>query len=209
MIVCRVTGHRRYSADLPQGGVEISCTLTFHSNDVQLLDKTRKCLDKASSVWNEPQASPSAFIAAAQTCLVSSQPSQVTSQPSQVTPQPSQVTPQLSQVIPQPSQVTPPPSQVTSQPSQVTPQPKIDFQSIIMGEKLSDNKLDEESKHSILNYLPKDTKIKLVGIANEQIGSKDYGVFAYCTSLTFGYDPCKQICSGENETSFSHMFQEQ
>ena len=37
---------------------------------------------KASSVWNEPQASPSAFIAAAQTCLVSSQPSQVTAQPS-------------------------------------------------------------------------------------------------------------------------------
>ena len=98
MIVCRVTDHRRYSADLPQGGVEIPCTLTFHSNDVQLLDKTRKCLDKASSVWNEPQASPSAFIAAAQTCLVSSQPSQVTSQPSQITSQSSQVTFQPSQV---------------------------------------------------------------------------------------------------------------
>ena len=39
MIVCRV---RRYSADLPQGGAEIPCTLTFHSNDVQLLDKARK-----------------------------------------------------------------------------------------------------------------------------------------------------------------------
>ena len=29
MIVCRVTGHRRYSVDLPQGGVEIPCTLHF------------------------------------------------------------------------------------------------------------------------------------------------------------------------------------
>ena len=56
------------------------------------------------------------------------------------------------------------------------------------------NKLDEENKHSILNYLPKDTKIKLVGIANKQSGNKDCGIFviAYCTSLAFGYDPCKQ-----------------
>ena len=92
MIVCRVTSHRRYSAELPQGGMEIPCTLMFHSNDVQLLDKTRNSLNKASSAWNEPQASPSAFITAAQTCLVSSQPSQITSQPqpSQITSQPSQ-----------------------------------------------------------------------------------------------------------------------
>ena len=55
MIVCRVTGHRRYSGDT-QGGIEIPCTLTFYSNDVQLLDKGRNSLDKASSVWNEPQA---------------------------------------------------------------------------------------------------------------------------------------------------------
>ena len=65
MIFCRVTSHRRYSAELPQGGMEIPCTLKFHSNDVQLLDKTRNSLNKASSAWNEPQASPSAFITAA------------------------------------------------------------------------------------------------------------------------------------------------
>ena len=28
-ITCRVTGHRRYSSDLPQGGLEIPCTLLF------------------------------------------------------------------------------------------------------------------------------------------------------------------------------------
>lgn len=28
-ITCRITGSRRYSADLPQGGVEIPCTLLF------------------------------------------------------------------------------------------------------------------------------------------------------------------------------------
>ena len=56
------------------------------------------------------------------------------------------------------------------------------------------HKLDKESKHSILNYLPKDNKIKLAGIAHKQIGSKDCGAFAiaYCTSLAFGKDPCKQ-----------------
>jgi len=56
------------------------------------------------------------------------------------------------------------------------------------------HKLDEESKHTILNYMPKNTKIKLVGISNKQVGNKDCGVFAiaYCTSLAFGKDPCKQ-----------------
>ena len=28
-ITCRVTGHRRYSADLPQGGLEVPCILHF------------------------------------------------------------------------------------------------------------------------------------------------------------------------------------
>ena len=56
------------------------------------------------------------------------------------------------------------------------------------------NKLDEKSKYSILNYLPKDTIIKLVVTANKQIGSEDCGIYAiaYCTSLAFGYDLCKQ-----------------
>ena len=29
----RVDGHRRYSADLPQGGLEIPCILTFVANN--------------------------------------------------------------------------------------------------------------------------------------------------------------------------------
>jgi len=55
-------------------------------------------------------------------------------------------------------------------------------------------KLDEESMHTILNYMPKNTKIKLVGISHKQVGSKDCGKFtiAYCTSLAFGKDPCNQ-----------------
>ena len=28
-ITCRITAHRRYSADLPQGGLEIPCVLRF------------------------------------------------------------------------------------------------------------------------------------------------------------------------------------
>ena len=28
-ITCRVTGHRRYSVDLPQGGLEVPCILRF------------------------------------------------------------------------------------------------------------------------------------------------------------------------------------
>ena len=56
------------------------------------------------------------------------------------------------------------------------------------------HKLDEESKHCILNYLPKNTKIKLVGTSQKQIGDRDCGVFAiaFCTSLAFGKDPAKQ-----------------
>jgi len=55
------------------------------------------------------------------------------------------------------------------------------------------HKLDEESKHTILNYMPKDTKIKLVG-SQKQVGGDDCGVFAiaHCTSLAFGKDLCKQ-----------------
>jgi len=53
------------------------------------------------------------------------------------------------------------------------------------------HKLDEESTRTICK---KNTKIKLVGISHKQVGSKDCGVFAiaYCTSLAFRKDPCKQ-----------------
>jgi len=31
-ITCQVTGGRQYSDDLPQGGLEVPCKLTFHTN---------------------------------------------------------------------------------------------------------------------------------------------------------------------------------
>ena len=65
-ISCRVTGHRRYSADLAQGGMEIPCTLTFQAGDAQYLDKIKKSLIQASIVWKEPQANPSTFITTSQ-----------------------------------------------------------------------------------------------------------------------------------------------
>ena len=48
-ITSRVNGHRRYSSDLPQGGLEITCVLTFSktfsakSNNES--DKVRKLLE--------------------------------------------------------------------------------------------------------------------------------------------------------------------
>ena len=35
-IVCIVTGHRRYLQDLPQGGLEILCTLSFSSESTYI-----------------------------------------------------------------------------------------------------------------------------------------------------------------------------
>ena len=41
-IMCTVTGHKRYSADLVQGGMEVPCTLTFFGDDE--VKKIRKLL---------------------------------------------------------------------------------------------------------------------------------------------------------------------
>ncbi len=46
-IVCQVTGRRRYSSDLVQGGLEIPCTYTFSGGDVSRLIKVEKLLSKA------------------------------------------------------------------------------------------------------------------------------------------------------------------
>ena len=42
-IHCKVTGSRRYSSDLPQGGLEIPCSLVFKAN-VKEITKLRKVL---------------------------------------------------------------------------------------------------------------------------------------------------------------------
>ena len=36
-ITCIVTGHRRYSADLPQGGLEVPCSLLFKAIPKEIL----------------------------------------------------------------------------------------------------------------------------------------------------------------------------
>ena len=44
-LVCIVTGPRQYSADLPQGGLEIPCSYIFRTNNQAESDKTRKLLE--------------------------------------------------------------------------------------------------------------------------------------------------------------------
>ena len=44
-ITSRVNGHRRYSSDLPQGGQEIPCVLTFSVKSYNESDKARKLLE--------------------------------------------------------------------------------------------------------------------------------------------------------------------
>ena len=43
MILCEVNGHRRYSSDLPQGGLEVPCVLTFVAAEEKEKAKT-KCI---------------------------------------------------------------------------------------------------------------------------------------------------------------------
>lgn len=45
-ICCIVTGGRRYSADLPQGGLEIPCILRF-TGKAKEVQKLKQCLKKA------------------------------------------------------------------------------------------------------------------------------------------------------------------
>ena len=42
-ITCKVSGPRQFSADLPQGGLEVPCTLTF-SGEVKLVEKMKKLI---------------------------------------------------------------------------------------------------------------------------------------------------------------------
>ena len=49
MISCRVIGGRRYSRDLPQGGLEIPCMLTFLAKEEQLIEKIKKLIKQFES----------------------------------------------------------------------------------------------------------------------------------------------------------------
>ena len=54
-IRCKVTGARRYSADLPQGGLEIPCTLTFQG-DARVVTKVSQLFP---TVMTSPEKTPS------------------------------------------------------------------------------------------------------------------------------------------------------
>ena len=61
-ISCRVTGGRRYSEDLPQGGLEVPCTLTLRGSHGDV-DKVKVLLKRALSSnncaeENEPPKKP-------------------------------------------------------------------------------------------------------------------------------------------------------
>lgn len=43
-IICEITGSRRYSFDLPRGGLEIPCLLIFRSHDKKEVKKLKKCI---------------------------------------------------------------------------------------------------------------------------------------------------------------------
>ena len=52
-IVCRITGTRRYSADLPQGGMEVPCILIFKSQSIKECSKTEHLIKSGKSVSSE------------------------------------------------------------------------------------------------------------------------------------------------------------
>ena len=48
-MACQVTGHRRFSADLPQGGLEVPCSLMFFGIEKEI-HKVKKLSVAASDV---------------------------------------------------------------------------------------------------------------------------------------------------------------
>lgn len=48
-IKCRVTGTRQYSSDLPQGGLELPCNLTFSMDNDKEHDKAEKLIKTSLS----------------------------------------------------------------------------------------------------------------------------------------------------------------
>ena len=56
-IKCKVTGTRQYSRDLPQGGLEIPCQLTFEGSDEKYIRKVKKLLKLSDSDSGSPTVS--------------------------------------------------------------------------------------------------------------------------------------------------------
>ena len=65
-IRCRVTGSRRYSQDLPQGGLEIPCLLLFDGTEKDTLKAER--LVKAALVTDVPESTPKSTLKRAKSC---------------------------------------------------------------------------------------------------------------------------------------------
>ena len=47
MMVCKITGPRRYSNDLHQGGLEVPCQYQFYSDNEERLIKVKGLIEKA------------------------------------------------------------------------------------------------------------------------------------------------------------------
>ena len=51
-ITCTITGMRRFSSDLPQGGLELPCEYTFTGSE-DIVRTTRQCLMEENTAVNE------------------------------------------------------------------------------------------------------------------------------------------------------------
>ena len=49
LILYRVSGSKCYSADLPQGGLEVLCVLTFRTTNAKDVEKAKKLIDQQST----------------------------------------------------------------------------------------------------------------------------------------------------------------
>ena len=57
-ILCQIVGNRRYSADLPQGGLEVPCTLTFQGNAMDV-NNVKRLIEAALAAKSTPLSPPS------------------------------------------------------------------------------------------------------------------------------------------------------
>ena len=52
LILCRVSGSRRYSSDLSQGGLEVPYVLTFRVSKIKEIEKARNLIDSESASFH-------------------------------------------------------------------------------------------------------------------------------------------------------------
>ena len=56
-IMCKITGRRRHSKDLAQGGLEIPCTFTFEGG-LKDITKVEKCIQKSLATPTQQEETP-------------------------------------------------------------------------------------------------------------------------------------------------------